>query len=162
MLCHHIGKTTIYKSLAGHCCFYNLVDFVLGLITFSKRFGLGGLFYLEIVLGFRRRVPDYFVLLVDDVRISQGGRSCVLLATPRTQLTIDKQKPKNGFVFKFKNKIWPTYCFFFEFGAPFRWWENHFFFFWALGQVSQAKVWRNDIPDITRANKTHTDKIWND
>lgn len=107
MLCHHIGKTTIYNSLAGHCCFYNLVDFVLGLITFSKRFGLGGLFYLEIVLGFRRRVPDYFVLLVDDVRISQGGRSCAVgHAKSKTyQLTIDKQKPKNGFVFKFKNKI---------------------------------------------------------
>lgn len=37
-----------------------------------------------------------------------------------------------------------------------------FFFLGVGGQVSQAKVWRNDIPDITRANNTHTDKIWND
>lgn len=134
---------------------------MLGLITFSKRFGLGGLFYLEIVLGFRRRVPDYFVLLVDDVRISQGGRSCVLLATPRTQLTIDKQKPKNGFVFPKQNM---TNLFFWIWRA-FSMMRKQFFGRWVsqgLIGVSQAKVWRNDIPDITRANKTHTDKIWND
>jgi hypothetical protein len=80
---------------------------------------LVGAFYLEMFWGFvvvflivlfYWSMTSEFLKVVAPVCCSDS--QCV--ATPRTQLTIDKQKPKNGFVFLKYDE------FIFEFGAPFR------------------------------------------
>jgi hypothetical protein len=84
--------------------------------------GFGWGFLFGNLLGFRRRVPDCLVLLVDDVRISQGGRSCVLFGQSvcgHAPYPTDNRQTKAQKWVLFISKQNMTNLFF-EFGAPFR------------------------------------------